>query len=361
MHHGRERVRQIDPVPTTFLIAVGLLAAGTYLFAAITGTRVVEGVAPDGLVELLMLGVPAVGLCFAGVWLRTTAVDADHVWRIGGYAAGGAVLAVAATALVLLGLPAPSLGAASAFVLFVSTGTEGSLLGVLVSTFAVTTRQLRRERAAAREYETLLALLRHNLRNRLTVLGGHLTFAAEATAPEATESVAAIESQLEAIEALLDDARVAAEAIGGPDALESVDLVAVVREQVRLLEKSHDGVSVTVDLPGRARVRADDLLAPAVENVLSNAVAHHDGPAPELSVAVEPVDGAVRLRIADDGPGIPPEQRAEVFEPGTGDGTGMGLYLARTVVERYGGSIDLGENEPRGTVVTITLPRASTD
>ncbi|MFB6354751.1 MAG: hypothetical protein ABEJ92_11785, partial [Halobacteriales archaeon] len=63
MHHGRERVKQVDPVPTTFLIAVGLLAAGTYLFAAVTGTRVVEGVAPGGLVELLMLGVPAAGLC----------------------------------------------------------------------------------------------------------------------------------------------------------------------------------------------------------------------------------------------------------------------------------------------------------
>lgn len=361
MHHGGGRVSHVDPIPTTFLVAVGLLAAGTYLFAAVTGTRVVEGAAPGGFIELLMLGVPAVGLCFAGVWLRTTEADADHVWRIGGYAGVGAVLGVGATALVLLGLPAPSLGAASAFVLFVSTGTEGSLLGVLVGTFAVTTRQLRRERDAAREYETLLALLRHNLRNRLTVLGGHLTFVAEATGSEAADSVAAIESQVEAIEALLDDARVAAEAIGGPDALESVDLVAVVREQVRLLEESHGGVAVTTDLPGRARVRADDLLAPAVENVLSNAVEHHDGPAPAVSVAVEPVAGAVRLRIADDGPGIPPERRGDVFEPGTGDGTGMGLYLARTVVERYGGSIDLGENEPRGTVVTITLPRASSD
>ncbi|MFB6354750.1 MAG: sensor histidine kinase, partial [Halobacteriales archaeon] len=297
----------------------------------------------------------------AGVWLRTTAVDTDHVWRIGGYAAGGAVLAVAATALALLGPPAPSLGVASAFVLFVSTGTEGSLLGVLVGTFAVTTRQLRREREAAGEYETLLALLRHNLRNRLTVLGGHLTFVAEATGPEAADSVAAIESQLEAVETLLEDARVAAEAIGGSDTAEPVDLVAVVREQVGLLEESHDGVSVTVDLPGRARVRADDLLAPAVENVLSNAVEHHDRPDPEVSVDVEPVDGAVRLSIADDGPGVPAERRADVFEPGTGDGTGMGLFLAKTVVERYGGSIDLGGNDPRGTVVTITLPRASAE
>ncbi|NIS32635.1 MAG: hypothetical protein GWN07_19605 [Actinobacteria bacterium] len=134
--------------------------------------------------------------------------------------------------------------------------------------------------------------------------------------------------------------------------------MAVVRERAALLRESYDGVTVALDLPGAARVRGGDLLGSAVDNLLANAVQHHDGSAPRLDVSMRVADDAVELRVADDGPGIPAGRRERVLEPGVGDGTGMGLYLVRTVVEGYGGSVTVGENEPRGTVVTLRLPRA---
>lgn len=71
------------------------------------------------------------------------------------------------------------------------------------------------------------------------------------------------------------------------------------------------------------------------------------------------VDGDhVRLAVADDGPGIPAGRHDELLDAGVGEGTGMGLYLVKTIVERAGGEIEIGDNEPRGTVVTVTLPRA---
>jgi signal transduction histidine kinase len=69
----------------------------------------------------------------------------------------------------------------------------------------------------------------------------------------------------------------------------------------------------------------------------------------------------VRLEIADTGPGVPPELRSQIFEPffttklGRG-GTGLGLAITRDIVRAHGGSIEVRENVPHGTVVGIAFP-----
>lgn len=343
---------------SSFLVGTGLVAAVTYLLLLLTDVQLVEPSFASRYVELLLLGVPAVGLVTAGGWLRTAEFDADQVWRIGAASAAGTAVAAVATGLVLLVVTGLALDQWSTFALLIATGTEGGLLGVIVGTVAVTDRRYRRERATAAELETLHALLRHNLRNRLTILDGRLTLLTEELGSYDEDAVATIEAQLTGIEALLEDTRLAAQAVGGPGDRMPVDLAEVVRDQLALLEASYDRVSVTADLPERAPVLAGDLLATAVENVLTNAVVHHDSPTVAVDVAVAVAGDRVRLRIADDGPGIPPARRDAVFAAGTGEGTGMGLYLANTVVERTGGTLELDDNEPRGTVVTVTLPRA---
>lgn len=337
----------------SFLMGAGLLAAVTAGFEILTETRFVGG----SIVELLMLVVPAVGLLYAGYWLQTGDYDPDDVWRIGAFAVGGAVLAAAATAGLLLATSAPTMAPASTFVLFVSTSTEGSLLGVLAGTFVTTDGLFRRERAVAGEFETLHALLRHDLRNRITLMGGNLTLLADDVGVD-DDRVRTIRTQLDAVEALLSDTQLATEALRGKRDLGPVDLVAVVRQQCSLLEASYRGVEVSTALPDTADVMADDLLGSVLGNVLTNAVVHHDGPAPDIDVSVEVSDDVVRVAVADDGPGIPPGRRDAVLEPGVGDGTGMGLYLVTTVVEGYSGDVELADNEPRGTVVRLTFTRA---
>lgn len=341
----------------TFLIGAGLLAAATALFEIVSRTRFVGATPLEGYLEFLLLGVPAVGLVYAGYWLQTGDFDPEAVRRIGVLAVGGALVAAALTAVLVRFGSTPAMAAEATFVLFVATSTEGSLLGVLAGAFAVTDRQFRRERSVAGEFETLHALLRHDVRNRLTLIGGHLTMLTEA-ADVPADNVAVIETQLEAIESVLADTSVATEALRSRGSGRRVDLVAIVREQASVLRESYGGVSVTADLPDVAPVSGTGLLGPVVDNVLSNAVQHHDGEAPEIEVRVTVDDDRVRLAVADDGPGIPPAERTDVFEPGTGTGTGMGLYLVETVVEACGGTVGLAANEPRGTVVTITLPRA---
>ena len=69
--------------------------------------------------------------------------------------------------------------------------------------------------------------------------------------------------------------------------------------------------------------------------------------------------GAVRIIIADDGPGIAPEERDKLFMPYYSTkkrGSGLGLAIVRRIVAEHGGSVEVGANEPRGTRFTIELP-----
>jgi signal transduction histidine kinase len=100
-------------------------------------------------------------------------------------------------------------------------------------------------------------------------------------------------------------------------------------------------------------------------NVLVNAV-QAMGDAGTLRVRVEPVVGGAgrgwAIAVCDTGPGIPHHDLQSLFEPfftRKGGGTGLGLWIAKQIVERHGGSIDVEsrtEGEGRGTTVSIYLP-----
>jgi signal transduction histidine kinase len=75
-------------------------------------------------------------------------------------------------------------------------------------------------------------------------------------------------------------------------------------------------------------------------------------------------DKAVVIEVTDTGPGIPPENLTKLFEPffstkPTGKGMGLGLTVARKIVELHGGKIEVGNREGGGAKVTITLPCAT--
>jgi PAS domain S-box-containing protein len=95
-----------------------------------------------------------------------------------------------------------------------------------------------------------------------------------------------------------------------------------------------------------------------ISNILSNAIDASRGG--RIMIEVRRVADYAELRIADDGPGIPPEIQARIFEPffttKKDYGTGLGLWVCKELVEKAGGSIWIEPNEPHGTVVAITLP-----
>ena len=70
-------------------------------------------------------------------------------------------------------------------------------------------------------------------------------------------------------------------------------------------------------------------------------------------------NSVVRVVVADDGPGIPPAEREKLFLPYYSTkrrGSGLGLAIVRRIIAEHGGSIEVGDNTPRGTRFTIELP-----
>jgi signal transduction histidine kinase len=148
-------------------------------------------------------------------------------------------------------------------------------------------------------------------------------------------------------------------------AQEPVDLVEMV-DQIADDARFEAGVRIDVDAPVPATVRgAPDLLWSAVENIVRNAV-KHGGADEAVDIALHLERAWVHIEVLDRGPGILDEHLGEIFEPffrsnpawNNVDGHGLGLAIAKRVVETHGGRITAANREGGGLRVTITLPRS---
>jgi two-component system sensor histidine kinase KdpD len=124
---------------------------------------------------------------------------------------------------------------------------------------------------------------------------------------------------------------------------------------------------VVVDVPETLpRVRADAaLLERAVANLIDNAL-HASPPDRCVRVFAGTTQGRVELDIADEGPGIPADQREAVFRPfqrlgdsAQGDGVGLGLAVAKGFVEAMHGELTIDDTPGGGATVIISLPVAA--
>jgi signal transduction histidine kinase len=141
------------------------------------------------------------------------------------------------------------------------------------------------------------------------------------------------------------------------------DLALVLEAAVGCVTTDGPAVSLACD-PGVAPVWADhDRLEQVFVNLVDNAVRH--GAAPVVVTARPGVCGegrpTVEVQIVDQGAGIPPDQVDRVFEPhvrgeGPASGAGLGLAIARGIVEAHGGTITIARPPAGGTVVQVTLP-----
>ncbi|EMA62333.1 signal-transducing histidine kinase [Halorubrum kocurii JCM 14978] len=139
-----------------------------------------------------------------------------------------------------------------------------------------------------------------------------------------------------------------------------VGLRTVLTEQISQIRSDQDRATVSVDgdVPD-VTVLADDLLESVFRNLLTNAVVHNDKDAAEIAVSTRAADDSVRVSIADNGPGIADDHKKQIFQEGEksleSGGTGVGLYLVKTLVDKYGGDVWVEDNEPTGSVFVVEL------
>lgn len=245
---------------------------------------------------------------------------------------------------------------------------RGRQTGTLL-VFQDITAMKRREqelRETSEELELLNRVVRHDIQNDMNVVAGHAQFLEAEIDDESLQThVEPIrhnsEHAIELTETVRDLVRSTTDSAELD--LEPVDLHRVVEEEVEKAQQTYDDLTIEFDPSDeRVTVFANSMLSSVFKNLFSNAVRHNDTGAPEIDVSVTTVDARVQIRVADNGPGIPDDRKETVFGRGEkgldSPGTGVGLYLVDTLVTRYGGTVTIEDNEPRGAAFVVELPTA---
>ncbi|SDZ76204.1 PAS domain S-box-containing protein [Haloplanus vescus] len=224
-------------------------------------------------------------------------------------------------------------------------------------------RELQRER---NRLEFMNRLLRHNLLNslnvveaRLEMLDGRVDFE---VATHLDTALGRTREMIDFVETIRKITKVIGENDGVDQELGPIDIQEAVETRVEHASDRHPEAEFDVaDLPS-VDVVADDLLSEVLDNVLVNAAQHNPHSDPTVWVDVTATDDEVVVSVADDGPGIPDEQKADIFrrEAKTFDdpGSGFGLYLVREIMDSYGGEITVEDNDPEGARFRLTFQRA---
>jgi signal transduction histidine kinase len=142
-----------------------------------------------------------------------------------------------------------------------------------------------------------------------------------------------------------------------------VDVGALVQEAVAAASIGQDEVPVVAEVGLVPRVRGDaDRLRQIFANLIDNAVKYSPAGEP-VEVRVSQSNGSVLVSVRDRGPGIEPQDHRLIFEKfgrvtGTGSkpGTGLGLYIARSITDAHGGELDVSSAAGRGSTFSVRLP-----
>ena len=265
-------------------------------------------------------------------------------------------------------------------------GSEGPLLLSIsrdVTDLLIATEEARAAAAAAEwaraeaeraraEKEQLLGAVSHELRSPLqAILTWAVMLQAETNDPAADAIGLQIETlameQVALVDELIDDHRRGSAVL--LNALEPVLLGQLARDAVEsmrpLLESSRR--QVDFDTGQEATVTGDvRRLRQVFVNLLSNAM-KFTGVNGRIVVSCSAADGMARVAVRDDGVGVPQEFEDRIFEPyfqvqpdDSGTGLGLGLYLARMVIELHGGTLVLARNDARqGSTFVVSIPIAA--
>ena len=208
----------------------------------------------------------------------------------------------------------------------------------------------------------LAASVAHDIRNILTPLTIEITLADQNDPTLRAESLDAMRRQVDSL-ALLTHRLLA---LARPDTLERVptDLCALVQQIASLVQAQAglENIRIVLKFPrclppvSADAVQLDQVLVNLVLNAMQ---AMRTAPSGTLTLTVGRHRAGSRIRVADTGPGIPPQIRSRLFDPfftTRPDGAGLGLFSCRRIMQAHGGTIKVRSTAGRGTQFTLWLP-----
>jgi signal transduction histidine kinase len=313
--------------------------------------------ATAAFILLFALGAATLCFIFESPWTRLCAAIAVN----------GLILAITVSFYNFNGILFPALGCA--------TACNSTVAIKFLADFAFERFEKLRLKRTLTARENLTQMIVHDLRSPLSIVTGYVSVLQKSVTEKLGRSEAEfVDAALrganrmnDMITTLLDVDRL--EAGQMPLRLEPCNFVELIREAAvrfrptlanRQLDYSHSAASITVECD-------PDVIRRVIENLLNNAI-KYTKPDGRIEISLRSDKGQVTVAIADNGVGIPAEQREQVFDKfGQIDGggkhrhsSGIGLTFCRLAIETHGGQIWADEPKIGGSTFVFTLPMRST-
>ncbi|WP_185955690.1 sensor histidine kinase [Halorubrum cibi] len=344
---------QLRPQHAVYLL--GILALGLGILHLLT-----EGEGLGTVLEAFVICSLSSLVLLTGYEFPDREISESGRWRAVRLAAGVtvsfALLALAVWTIWLLE------GHPNQFSFLLSFATAlGTMVGIRGGIHAVESEERLEE---AEDLTKLLTInqrvLRHNLRNELSIALGHLDNVESADhSADTSEDVRVIRDHLERLLETTDRTR---EIVSIWNAHRTVEhrLTSLVEERIARVRETHPDVEIATRFEADPRVRSHPALGRAVEEALRNAI-EHTPPEASISVTVRTdSNGAAVLEVADTGEGIPRYDLDAIGSPGETPlvhTRGLGLWILYWTLKTSDGTLELVENRPTGTIVRMTFPR----
>ena len=213
-------------------------------------------------------------------------------------------------------------------------------------------------------HRAMLADASHQLRTPLTALRLRLDLLAADSAPAAAAELAGAQEEIARLSRLVDGLLATARAEAVTEQLEQIDVMDTVSERVAAWQPVADGNGIKLlaeapSSPAPLVAIGAGHLEQILDNLLDNAIEAIGDGCGTVRVSVARSDAGTMLTVADDGPGMTPQERSRAFlryTTGSQNGTGLGLAIVHRLVTANGGTIRLADTPGGGLTVELELP-----
>jgi two-component system sensor kinase FixL len=205
----------------------------------------------------------------------------------------------------------------------------------------------------------MAAVVAHEVKNPIAGIRGALQVITSRMAPEQRDRAVLLDiiTRLDGLDRIVQDMLMFAR----PRALrqEPILLASLLRETAALIENDPAMLNLEIGISGSADIVGDrEMLQVVFQNILVNAAQAMEGQG-RIEVTIRGFDGRCRVAVVDRGPGMPDETREKAFDAfftTKHRGTGLGLPIAKRVVEAHGGTIQIDVPPKGGTTIAVDLP-----